>query len=507
MPEGAAVDDVYEVIAGTDVAESAVVRFTIVSDTEAPYVTIEDIEDKKLGETFTVRGTTNLEKLTVIVSKDGVNKHAAAYTKAEYEAGITLELPEGAAVDDVYEVIAGTDEVESAVVTFTIIDDEVTPSGTLALAGGTTRSVKVGDTLDITTTPQNWKPEDATVEVKWTIEDETIVQLNELNEAYNNIATFEKLKKGTTKVTATLYVNGVEVDSKVITIKDKSTSTSTSTSSREVVNVKVGETVEIDTPSKADKVEFIPTSGKGEVKVEIVDGKIVVTGVTEGNVVGEVKVTDANGRVISRNDYKFVVTKGDVVVTEHECEWPDIAATATSDAHWAHKTIDAMTINGYINGYPDGLFRPDDHITRAEFSAIVYRILGLEEAEDGVEYDDTKTHWAEGIIATMSLPEGYGMLRGYGNGNFGPEDNITREQAVAIIARAKSSVWKEATEGAREVFADADKISKHFYGEMDAAVTNGLIKGYADGTYRPLEFTTRAEACELLARAWPEILE
>ncbi len=166
-----------------------------------------------------------------------------------------------------------------------------------------------------------------------------------------------------------------------------------------------------------------------------------------------------------------------------------------------------MTINGYIKGYEDGTFKPDRNITRAEFSAIVYRILGLEAAEDGVLYDDTTGHWAEDIIATMSLPEGYGMLRGYGDGNFGPNDLITREQAVAIIARAKSAVWVAAEENAKDVFTDAEDISWWFDGEMDAAVTNGLITGYQDGSYKPLNFTTRAEACVLLARAWPEILE
>ena len=166
-----------------------------------------------------------------------------------------------------------------------------------------------------------------------------------------------------------------------------------------------------------------------------------------------------------------------------------------------------MTINGYIKGYEDGTFKPDQNITRAEFSAIVYRILGLEKAEDGVLYDDTVGHWAEDIIATMSLPEGYGMLRGYGDGNFGPNDLITREQAVAIIARAKSAVWTEAKEGAKDVFTDAEDISWWFDGEMDAAVANGLITGYEDGSYKPLKNTTRAEACVLLARAWPEIVE
>ncbi|MGM9550988.1 MAG: S-layer homology domain-containing protein [Clostridia bacterium] len=436
IPDGAVVGDVYEVVVGTDKAEDRV-NFTIVDESVVYAVDLEEIGDVKLSdETITVKGTTNLEHVTVSIVKGGETIYAVVYTKAELAAGIEINIPDGAVVGDVYEVVVGTDKAEDRV-NFTIIEEsepteptepseptEPTVSGKLALAGSSTRYVKVGKTIQITVTPQNVTPADATVLVEWTLADGTILNITEVAVAENgaSTATIERLAKGTTEVVATLYVNGEAVDSKTITVKVSSGST-------------------ISTPSD----------------------------------------------------------KGETVV--HKCQWPDI------EAHWAHETIDQMTINGYINGYPDGLFRPDQNITRAEFSALVYRILGLEEAEDGVLYDDTVGHWAEGIIATMSLPEGYGMTRGYGDGTFGPNDNITREQAVAIIARAKSAVWVAAEDGAKDVFTDAEDISWWFDGEMDAAVTNGLITGYEDGSYRPQKFTTRAEACTLLARAWPEVLE
>jgi hypothetical protein len=249
-----------------------------------------------------------------------------------------------------------------------------------------------------------------------------------------------------------------------------------------------------------------------------------IKGLKKGSTTVTATLYDKDGNVLDTKEITVKVTTGGggggsstsaTTATEqptqggssHECEWPDIAAANGKDAHWAHETIDIMTINGYISGYPDGTFKPDGEITRAEFATIVYRILGLRQAEDGILYDDTVGHWSEGIVATMSLPEGYGMLRGYGDGNFGPDDVITREQAIAIIARAKSSVWTAATEGAKDSFSDSESISWWFDSEIDSAVTNGLVTGYEDGSFRPLQTTTRAEACVLLARAWPEVLE
>ncbi len=510
-PDAAVEGEVYTVVVGTEQA-SASDEFTIVDDEEPVVyeITLDDIADFRLSENenaeIVVKGTTNLANVVVSITLNGDEVYTVVHTKAEFEAGITIAI-DNAVAGNVYTVAVGQTGTE-AEDTFEILAEDVVPvEPSLALAGKTTRTVTKNKTIAITTTPQN-VPAGSTAEVVWTTADGEIIEVTATSGDFNNIATVKGLKKGSTTLTATLYVDGVATDATVtVTVTVTSGGTTTSTSYTNIT-VKVDETKDVvKVPTGGTNVEFTGT-GDGEVEVAIVDGVVVVTGVKVGEVKGTVKVTNDAGRTVLTGDYKFTVTEKDVVVVpEHECEWPDIAATATKDAHWAHETIDIMTINGYINGYEDGTFKPDQNITRAEFSAIVYRILGLEVAEDGVLYDDTTGHWAEDIIATMSLPEGYGMLRGYGDGNFGPNDLITREQAVAIIARAKSAVWVAAEEDAKDVFTDAEDISWWFDGEMDAAVTNGLITGYQDGSYKPLEFTTRAEACVLLARAWPEILE
>lgn len=95
-------------------------------------------------------------------------------------------------------------------------------------------------------------------------------------------------------------------------------------------------------------------------------------------------------------------------------------------------------LNGYgiINGYEDNTFRPDDSMTRAEFSKVIYCLNGFNGmfADFGnhkVIYNDvTPEHWAFGYINTLS---DFNIIGGYGDGNFGPEDAITYEQAIKVV--------------------------------------------------------------------------
>ncbi len=505
-PEAAEPGDTYTVVVGTELA-AASDEFTILDKEEKYYVTMDEISDKELGTDtdFTVKADTNLPHVVVAVTKGNQSVFVGVYSKAEIAEGVTLPLPAGAKAGDVYTVAVGT-ELASDAKTFAITEKDTTPTEpsepsepeekpTLAVAGNVDAkgiTVRRNNTVVITTTPQNI-PEGSKAEVKVTIADETIAELVKQDGDYKNLITVKGLKKGTTTATIELVVDGVVVDTKTVKITVTSGNGGGGGTSVDKYNmtVKEGETADSVVNKKADKYTVDDESIVKVVSYDPETGKIVIEGLKPGTTA--IRLT--------KNGSTEAIINVTVTASDHKCEWPDIVG------HWAHQTIDTMTINGYINGYADGNFKPDQNITRGEFSALVYRILGLTTAKDGVIYDDTDSHWARDIIATMSLPEGYGMLRGYGDGNFGPNDAITREQAVAIIARAKSDVWEAAKENAKDSFTDAKNISWWFNGEIDAAVTNGLIEGYEDGSFKPLNNITRAEACVMLSRAWPEVLQ
>lgn len=89
---------------------------------------------------------------------------------------------------------------------------------------------------------------------------------------------------------------------------------------------------------------------------------------------------------------------------------------------------------GIFTGFEDGTFRPDETVTRAQMAAIVCRSLDLAEAGGGTVFNDVPAdHWAAGYINTA---QAQGIINGYGNGNFGPEDQVSYEQAIAMVVRA-----------------------------------------------------------------------
>lgn len=88
-----------------------------------------------------------------------------------------------------------------------------------------------------------------------------------------------------------------------------------------------------------------------------------------------------------------------------------------------------------INGYPDGTFKPEKVVTRAEMSKLVVRALGMESYVAGMytTFGDAKGHWAENYVAWCSS---YGIVEGYPDGTFKPNNTVTLQQAVTMIVRA-----------------------------------------------------------------------
>lgn len=161
--------------------------------------------------------------------------------------------------------------------------------------------------------------------------------------------------------------------------------------------------------------------------------------------------------------------------------------------HWAGNNIKELFVLGAISGYPDGTFRPDKEITRAEFATILVKALKLEQ-QSGKVFGDTAGHWAKDAIATVAH---YGIVRGYDANTFRPDDFITREQMAAMIVRAV-----KLTPAIEELsFTDSGRISGWAKEAVATAVKNGIMKGYPDNTIRPQAKTTRAEAVTVIVNA------
>ncbi|MEX2355470.1 MAG: S-layer homology domain-containing protein [Thermaerobacterales bacterium] len=187
---------------------------------------------------------------------------------------------------------------------------------------------------------------------------------------------------------------------------------------------------------------------------------------------------------------------------------PAVPMFPDTENHWAETDVALLVSRGVVNGYPDGHFRPDGTVTRAELSKmLVGALMGpdvLAAGPDALPFSDRSTVpiWAGGAVMAGVQA---GLIAGFEDGTFRPADQVTREQAVAMTVRALSMAPGGQT-GSREVrgaeteFADLDAISPWARGAAVAGAAEGLVHGFEDGTFRPLLTLTRGQAAALIVR-------
>ena len=122
---------------------------------------------------------------------------------------------------------------------------------------------------------------------------------------------------------------------------------------------------------------------------------------------------------------------------------------------WYNTAVSTMTKAGIVDGYPDGTFRPDAPITRAEMAKIISLFAKLDKSES--RFYDIAGHWAEAYIR---LAAGNGWIAGYPDGTFGPQRNITRAETATMINRVLDRVPSEESHllsrGVMQIWPDAN---------------------------------------------------
>jgi len=176
-------------------------------------------------------------------------------------------------------------------------------------------------------------------------------------------------------------------------------------------------------------------------------------------------------------------------------------------SHWARSTIEAAVARGYVAGYPDGTFKPNANVTRAEFLAVVTRASKLSVAAAQEPFADVPAnHWAvdainRGIGMGFIRPEDFG-------GGFKPNQALTRAEMVKwlVSGLAKSNAdFAQAMEDTKETILPFTEFYRNGFKKADipyiaVALGTGLVGGFPDGSFGPDKPTTRAEVVTLLTR-------
>jgi hypothetical protein len=191
-----------------------------------------------------------------------------------------------------------------------------------------------------------------------------------------------------------------------------------------------------------------------------------------------------------------------IVVGTGDYEAPDIKDVKTGsvfndiDNHWAKSEISTMSNKGYVNGN-NGMFRPNDSITRAEFVSMMVRILDIESENANSSFTDVNSSdwFAPNVLAAVKN----GMIKGYEDNTFRPHDPITRQEIGTIIGSILNENISDA-QIAEILSVYNDEVADWAKFNVALSVKAGIIQGLPGNEFGGDQNATRAQAAVMLLR-------
>lgn len=212
-------------------------------------------------------------------------------------------------------------------------------------------------------------------------------------------------------------------------------------------------------------------------------------------------VTDNNGKEVSLTDrgngaYAFTMPGGKVSISAVfqliKTSWSN-PFTDVSTGAWYYDAVKFVSENGLMNGVGNSLFEPESNLSRGMLTQILYNKEGQPAVTDNSAFTDVKPEtWYFNAVSWASVK---GIVDGYGNGLFGPNNNITREQLAVMLWRYAG---KPVPPNLLLNFTDANLVSDYAMDAMRWAVDKGIINGKGNDILDPGGYATRAEAAQML---------
>lgn len=213
-------------------------------------------------------------------------------------------------------------------------------------------------------------------------------------------------------------------------------------------------------PSKPDNTVEIPDEDALGLNTD--DHFAYIIGYPDGTVQPNGQITRAEATTIF---FRLLTEESRSANLTKTNGYTDVASDA-----WYNTAVSTMTKAGIVDGYPDGTFRPDAPITRAEMAKIISLFAKLDKSES--RFSDIAGHWAEAYI---KLAAGNGWIAGYPDGTFGPQRNITRAETATMINRVLDRVPSEESHllsrGVMQIWPDANP-GDWFYLAMQEATNS-----------------------------------
>lgn len=235
--------------------------------------------------------------------------------------------------------------------------------------------------------------------------------------------------------------------------------------------------------------------------------KVTITATPgEGYALAAITVTDKNGDEIkltkvSDTKYTFTMPRGAVKIAATFAEEEAVSTLPFNDVDvddWFYNAVKYAYDNGMMSGVGNSLFAPDSDLNRAMLVQVLWNLEGNPTASTTTAYSDVASNaWYYNAVQWAAAE---GIAGGYGDGIYGPEDNITREQMALMLYRYAQYKSYDTTQSGADVqaFSDYEEISDWALEGMTWAVSAGLLGGKGDGVLDPTGNATRAEVAQIL---------
>jgi hypothetical protein len=171
-----------------------------------------------------------------------------------------------------------------------------------------------------------------------------------------------------------------------------------------------------------------------------------------------------------------------------------------NDGNWYNDVILEATNNGWMTGYDNGNFGPNDTMSRGMAATVLFRMANAENTDFVAYYPDVQNK-SDYYAVPVTWAKQNKVITGYDNGYFGPNDQLTREQLAVILFRYAGNLGCDvSTRATLTKFSDSTQVSSYAKDAMQWAVSVGILSGDA-GRLKPTTPVSRSEACKMLVMA------
>jgi S-layer homology domain len=184
---------------------------------------------------------------------------------------------------------------------------------------------------------------------------------------------------------------------------------------------------------------------------------------------------------------------------------PSFAQTATSFSdvqsnYWAAQFIQSLAQRGVIAGFPDGSFRPDEQVTRAQFAAMLNKAFQKNQVRQGISFVDVRSNfWAANAIQQSYTT---GFMSGYPGNRFEPNQAIPREQVLVSLTSGLGYTAQNNVESTLKYFSDSSNIAGYARSPIAAATENKIVVNYPNlKSLNPDRVATRAQVAAFIHQA------